>query len=101
VIFWEKRAAQVNSSRIRRCALFNPRCRRGGARCGAVCARENCFRPAHRSRGNDAHVAWSPDGEHIVFATERMGFKDEVTYTRLVERTEKVSGSLSKNQGPR
>lgn len=34
-----------------------------------------------RSRGNDAHMAWSPDGEHIVFASTRMGFKDEITYT--------------------
>jgi TolB protein len=33
------------------------------------------------SHGNDAHMAWSPDGEHIVFASTRMGFKDEVTYT--------------------
>jgi TolB protein len=33
------------------------------------------------ARGNDAHMAWSPDGEHIVFSTSRMGFKDEVTYT--------------------
>jgi Tol biopolymer transport system component len=33
------------------------------------------------SRGNDAHMAWSPDGEHIVFASTRMGFKDEATYT--------------------
>jgi TolB protein len=33
------------------------------------------------SRGNDAHMAWSPDGEHIVFASSRMGFKDEMTYT--------------------
>ena len=32
-------------------------------------------------RGNDAHMAWSPDGEHIAFASSRMGFKDEVTYT--------------------
>jgi len=31
--------------------------------------------------GNDAHMAWSADGEHIVFASSRMGFKDEVTYT--------------------
>ena len=31
--------------------------------------------------GNDAHMAWSPDGEHIVFASSRMGFKDEVVYT--------------------
>jgi Tol biopolymer transport system component len=33
------------------------------------------------ARGNDAHMAWSPDGERIVFASSRMGFKDEVTYT--------------------
>ena len=30
--------------------------------------------------GNEAHMAWSPDGEHIVFASTRMGFKDEATY---------------------
>jgi Tol biopolymer transport system component len=34
-----------------------------------------------RTRGNDAHMAWSPDGAHIVFASTRMGFKDEMTYT--------------------
>lgn len=33
------------------------------------------------SHGNDAHMAWSPDGEWIVFASSRMGFKDEMTYT--------------------
>jgi TolB protein len=33
------------------------------------------------ARGNDAHQAWSPDGEQIAFATSRMGFKDEMTYT--------------------
>jgi Tol biopolymer transport system component len=33
------------------------------------------------SRGNDAHMAWSPDGENIVWASSRMGFKDEGTYT--------------------
>lgn len=31
--------------------------------------------------GNDAHMGWSPDGDHIVFASSRMGFKDEVIYT--------------------
>jgi Tol biopolymer transport system component len=31
--------------------------------------------------GNDAHMAWSADGEHIVFTSSRMGFKDEVMYT--------------------
>lgn len=33
------------------------------------------------THGNDAHMAWSPDGESIVFASSRMGFKDEVAYT--------------------
>ncbi len=33
------------------------------------------------SRGNDAHMAWSPDGTFIVFASTRMGFKDEAMYT--------------------
>jgi TolB protein len=33
------------------------------------------------SPGNDAHQGWSPDGEHIVFASSRLGFKDEVVYT--------------------
>lgn len=33
------------------------------------------------SRGNDAHGAWSPDGESIVFTSSRMGLKDEVIYT--------------------
>jgi len=33
------------------------------------------------SHGNDAHQGWSPDGERIVFASSRMGFKDEMTYT--------------------
>jgi TolB protein len=33
------------------------------------------------AHGNDAHQAWSPDGEYIVFASSRLGFKDEMTYT--------------------
>jgi TolB protein len=32
-------------------------------------------------RGNEAHLAWSPDGERILFCSTRMGFKDEVLYT--------------------
>jgi Tol biopolymer transport system component len=33
------------------------------------------------SHGNDAHQGWSPDGEQIVFASSRMGYKDEGVYT--------------------
>ena len=33
------------------------------------------------SKGNDAHMSWSPDGEYIAFTSSRMGFKDEVVYT--------------------
>jgi len=33
------------------------------------------------THGNDAHMAWSPDGEYIAFASSRMGFKDEAMYT--------------------
>lgn len=39
------------------------------------------IRKLTNSKGNDAHMAWSPDGEHIVFASTRMGFKDEMIYT--------------------
>jgi Tol biopolymer transport system component len=31
--------------------------------------------------GNEAHIAWSPDGERMVFSSTRMGFKDEALYT--------------------
>ena len=30
--------------------------------------------------GNEAHLAWSPDGQRIAFASTRMGFKDEALY---------------------
>jgi TolB protein len=33
------------------------------------------------TRGNEAHTAWSPDGERILFTSSRMGFKDEVLLT--------------------
>src|SRR5262245_29496621 len=29
---------------------------------------------------------WSPDREHIVFASTRMGFKDETTYTNALQQ---------------
>jgi TolB protein len=28
-------------------------------------------------KGNEAHLAWSPDGERLLFTSSRMGFKDE------------------------
>ena len=31
--------------------------------------------------GNEAHIAWSPDGERLLFTSSRMGFKDEALYT--------------------
>ena len=31
-------------------------------------------------RGNEAHMAWSPDGDRLLFTDSRMGFKDEVLY---------------------
>ena len=33
------------------------------------------------TKGNEAHIAWSPDGEWMVFISSRMGFKDEALYT--------------------
>jgi Tol biopolymer transport system component len=30
------------------------------------------------TKGNEAHMAWSPDGERLLFTSSRMGFKDEV-----------------------
>ncbi|WP_348264384.1 hypothetical protein P8935_07570 [Telmatobacter sp. DSM 110680] len=30
-----------------------------------------------RTKGNEAHLAWSPDGERLLFTSSRMGFKDE------------------------
>ena len=29
------------------------------------------------TKGNEAHLAWSPDGEWLLFTSSRMGFKDE------------------------
>ncbi len=33
------------------------------------------------TKGNEAHMAWSPDGERILFTSSRMGFKDEAVLT--------------------
>jgi Tol biopolymer transport system component len=33
------------------------------------------------THGNEAHLAWSPDGERLLFTSSRMGFKDETLYT--------------------
>ncbi len=32
-------------------------------------------------RGNHAHLAWLPDGEHLLFTSSMKGFKDEAPYT--------------------
>jgi TolB protein len=34
-----------------------------------------------KTHGIDAHLAWSPDGERLLFTSSRMGFKDEALYT--------------------
>jgi TolB protein len=39
------------------------------------------LRQITHSHGNDAHQGWSPDGSHIVFASSRLGFRDEGIYT--------------------
>ncbi len=33
------------------------------------------------TKGNEAHLAWSPDGERLLFTSSRMGFKDEALLT--------------------
>ena len=33
------------------------------------------------THGNEAHLAWSPSGEQLLFTSSRMGFKDEAIYT--------------------
>jgi Tol biopolymer transport system component len=33
------------------------------------------------TKGNEAHMAWSPDGDRILFTSSRMGFKDEALLT--------------------
>ena len=37
------------------------------------------------TRGNEAHLAWSPDGERLLFCSSRMGFKDEALYTEAAQ----------------
>ncbi len=39
------------------------------------------LRQLSNTSGNDAHLAWSPDGSRILFASSRMGFKDEAPLT--------------------
>ncbi|HEY2466337.1 MAG TPA: hypothetical protein VGI45_00675 [Terracidiphilus sp.] len=34
-----------------------------------------------KAHGIDAHLAWSPDGERLLFTSSRKGFKDEALYT--------------------
>jgi TolB protein len=33
------------------------------------------------THGDEAHLAWSPDGARLLFTSSRMGFKDETLYT--------------------
>ncbi len=39
------------------------------------------FKQLTHTMGNEAHMAWSPDGERLLFTSSRMGFKDEVLLT--------------------
>jgi TolB protein len=39
------------------------------------------LRQLTNSPGNEAHLAWSPDGLRLAFASTRMGFKDEALYS--------------------
>jgi Tol biopolymer transport system component len=39
------------------------------------------LRQLTHTKGNEAHIAWSPDGERMAFTSSRMGFKDEALYT--------------------
>lgn len=39
------------------------------------------LRQLTHTHGNEAHLAWSPDGERLLFTSSRMGFKDEALYT--------------------
>ena len=39
------------------------------------------LRQLTHTKGNDAHLGWSPDGERLVFTSSRMGFKDEALNT--------------------
>ena len=39
------------------------------------------LRQLTKGPGVEAHLAWSPDGERLLFCSSRMGFKDEVLYT--------------------
>jgi Tol biopolymer transport system component len=43
------------------------------------------LRQLTNSPGNNAHAGCSPDGEWILFASDRMGFKDEVLYTHVMQ----------------
>ena len=33
------------------------------------------------TKGNEAHMAWSPDGRWMLFTSSRMGFKDDALLT--------------------
>ena len=42
---------------------------------------ETDFKQLTHVRGNEAHMAWSPNGERMLFTSSRMGFKDEALLT--------------------
>jgi TolB protein len=39
------------------------------------------LRQLTHTHGNEAHLAWSPDGSRLLFTSSRMGFKDEAVLT--------------------
>jgi len=43
------------------------------------------LRQLTHTKGSEAHIAWSPDGERMLFTSSRMGFKDEVLYTNNLQ----------------
>lgn len=42
------------------------------------------------THGNEAHLAWSPDGTRLLFTSSRTGFKDEALYTGTPQRCGKI-----------
>ena len=49
--------------------------------------KSSCLKDVTHTRDNEAHPAWSPDGEQLLFTSSRMGFKDEAIYTGAQQPT--------------